>query len=176
MAEPVDEATFRSVMSRFAGAVSIVATGSAADPAGWRGMTATAVCSLAAQPPSLVVCLNRLTGTHQQLRRHGLFSVNLLSADQADLAATFAGHGGLIGAGRFTDGTWTTGAVDTPVLADALAAFECRVAEAIEYGTHTLLIGAVESARGSHGHPLIYHRHRYRDLGGEIETRRGSAA
>ncbi|PZG01833.1 flavin reductase family protein [Micromonospora deserti] len=176
MAHEVTEGAFRLVMSRLAGAVSIVATGSAADPSGWRGMTATAVCSLSAEPPSLVVCLNRVTGTSQRLRQHGIFSVNLLSARHVDLAATFAGRRGVFGAGRFTGDDWTTGTLDVPVLADALASFECRVSEALEYGTHVLLIGGVEKAHHTDGDPLVYHKHRFRDLGREIEMTEGSAA
>jgi flavin reductase (DIM6/NTAB) family NADH-FMN oxidoreductase RutF len=175
MAHEITEATFRLVMSRFAGAVSIVATGSG--PADWRGMTATAVCSLSAEPPSLVVCLNRVTGTYQQLRRHGRFSVNLLSAHHVELARTFAGHNGLVGAERFARDEWTTGTHGVPVLADALACFECHVSESVEHGTHTLLIGGIESARcADDAEPLVYHRHRFRDLGGEIEMTGGSAA
>lgn len=177
MTREITDATFRSVMSRLAGAVSIVATGSTADPAGRRGMTATAVCSLSADPPSLVVCLNQVTGTYQQLRRHGRFSVNVLSARHVELARTFAGHRGLVGAERFTGDEWTAGTLGVPVLVDALASFECRVAESVEHGTHTLVIGGIESARCTDdAEPLVYHRHRFRDLGREIEMTGGSAA
>ncbi|MBF8184505.1 flavin reductase family protein [Nonomuraea sp. K274] len=165
-------------MSRLAGAVSIVATGSSADPAGWRGMTATAVCSLCAEPPSLVVCLNRGAGTYRLLRSTGLFSVNVLASRHVGLAQTFAGHRGLNGAERFGTGDWTAGTRGVPVLADALTSFECRVSESLEYGTHTLLIGSIETAYWTDGdaEPLVYHRHRFLDLGREIETTGGPTA
>ena len=46
-------------------------------------------------------------------------------------------------------------------MADALASFECRVTDAVEAGTHTVMIGVVEAARGRHGMPLAYFRGRY---------------
>lgn len=169
---------FKAAMSQLAGAVSIVATGSSAGPAGWRGMTATAVCSLCAEPPSLIVCLNRASGTYKELQRNGLFSVNVLASRHVDLARRFAGQGGLVGGRRFAASGWHTGTLSVPVLADAVVSFECRVPQSFEYGTHTLLIGGIVTARwaGDGIEPLIYHRHRFRDLGRDIGMTGGSAA
>jgi flavin reductase (DIM6/NTAB) family NADH-FMN oxidoreductase RutF len=178
MTSDIAEATFRLGMSRLAGAVSIVATGSIANPASWRGMTATAVCSLCAEPPSLVVCLNRVTGTFHQLRQDGLFSVNVLASRHVRLAHTFAGYDGLAGADRFTAEDWIEGTLAVPVLADALASFECCVSQSIDYGTHSLLIGGIVTARWTEdqAEPLVYHRHRFRELGHAIEMTEGPAA
>ncbi|MEU6592574.1 flavin reductase family protein [Streptomyces sp. NPDC046881] len=173
----VDLADFRLGMSRLASGVSVVATGSADDPAGWRGMTATAVSSLCADPPSLVACLNRGTGTYRELRHNSLFSVNLLSSRDVALARTFAGQD-VFGAERFAPDAWSTGTLGVPVLAGALASFECRVSRSVDHGTHALLIGAIASIRwmdeASSG-PLIYHRHEFRDLGAEVGVTGGSA-
>jgi flavin reductase (DIM6/NTAB) family NADH-FMN oxidoreductase RutF len=169
---------FRLGMSRVAGAVSIVATGLVADPASWRGMTATAVCSLCAEPPSLVACLNRISSTYQQLDPDGMFSVNVLSSRHINLARIFAGQTGLAGADRFTPTDWTKGISPVPVLADALVSFECRVAQSVEYGTHSLLIGDIIAAWWAENdlEPLVYHRHRFRDLGHDIEATGGPIA
>lgn len=175
MTREISDSSFRTGMSRLAGAVCIVATGPPPGETGWRGMTVTAVCSLCAEPPSLVVCLNRGTGTHALLRRSGLFSVNVLASHHVKVARTFAGHDGLVGPERFTVGDWTTGALGMPVLVDALASLECRVSQSLEYGTHTLLIGGIETARWTDDDtdPLVYHRHRFHDLGRGIETTGG---
>lgn len=165
----IGEATFRSVMSRFAGAVIIVATGSATDPAGRRGMTVTAVSSLSSRPPSVVVCLNRLAGTCRQVLALGRFSVNLLATSHVELATTFAGHRELYGSGRFGDADWTVGMLGVPVLASALSSFECHVSKSFDYGTHTVFIGDILAARSGDGDPLIYHRQRFRDLGIGVE-------
>ncbi|MCW2899627.1 MAG: flavin reductase-like, FMN-binding [Streptosporangiaceae bacterium] len=164
-------ADFRLAMSRLASGVSVIATGAADDRATWRGMTATAVCSLCAEPPSLVVCLNHETGTYKELRQHSLFSVNVLSSRDVSLAQTFAGQHGLFGAGRFDTGDWSPGTLGVPLLAGALTSFECRVARSIRYGTHSLLIGDIETiswADAGAEEPLVYHSHRFRDLGAEV--------
>jgi flavin reductase (DIM6/NTAB) family NADH-FMN oxidoreductase RutF len=178
MASEVSLAEFRAVMSRLAGAVNIVAAGSTAGPAEWRGMTATAVCSLCAKPPSLLVCLNRVSGTFQQLWQEGAFSVNVLSSHHIELARTFAGYGGLFGASRFGSADWEPGTLPVPVLTDALASFECRVSRSFEYGTHAMLIGDIETTRltGSDAEPLIYHDRRFRELGRKLEVTGGTTA
>ena len=61
----VDVAAFRAAMARFPGAVTIV---TARDGDERRGITATAVCSVSAEPPSLLVCLNKRTGTCAAVR------------------------------------------------------------------------------------------------------------
>ncbi|WP_330330988.1 flavin reductase family protein [Streptomyces sp. NBC_00536] len=184
----VAPADFRAGMKQLASAVSVIATGSEADPAAWRGMTATAVCSLCAEPPSLVVCLNQQTGTYRQLRENGLFSVNVLADRDVHLAQTFAGQHGLAGADRFTTGDWAPGRLGVPVLGSALAAFECRVVQTVEYGTHCLLIGNIETIHqptihqltvnppdedGRTEQPLVYHSQGFHGLGSEIVTTGG---
>ncbi|WP_242895199.1 flavin reductase family protein [Actinomadura litoris] len=172
MPNDISATVFRAGMSRLAGAVAIVATGSASGRAGWNGMTVTAMCSFCAEPPSLAVCLNRDTGTYTRLRCTGVFSVNVLASHQVELARTFAGQRGLVGADRFAAGAWVARSPAVPVLADALASFECRVLKAVEHGTHGLLIGGIETVRWSDddAEPLVYHRQRFRGLGRDIES------
>jgi flavin reductase (DIM6/NTAB) family NADH-FMN oxidoreductase RutF len=178
MVREISQEKFRTVMSRLAGAVSIVATGSADSDGHWRGMTATAVSSLCAEPPSLVACLNRHTGTYQRARQVGMFSVNVLSSRHLRLARTFAGHGALIGPARFTCSEWVPGTLGVPVLADALATYECRIARTVEHGTHALLLSLIEAASFSDDRsgPLLYHQQRFHDLGSELLPAGGADA
>lgn len=174
MAPEVDVSEFRRTMSLLAGAVNIIATGStAAGTASWRGMTATAVCSVCAEPPSVLVCLNRETGTFRRLQSEGAFSVNVLASRHIAVAQTFSGHDGLIGPDRFADLNWMSGVLGVPVLASALASLECRVSRLIEHGTHALIIGAVEATRRAQdaetAQPLVYHGRRFVELGCQPE-------
>lgn len=163
MGGEVDAVDFQQAMSALAGAVTIIATGQASNPASWRGMTATAVCSLCAEPPSLVACVNRDTGTWRRLDQAQVFSVNVLAAHHVELARTFAGAHGLSGPARFSAAGWRPGELAVPVLGDALASFECRLARAVEHGTHVLLIGAVGRVHAGVelARPLLYHRRRF---------------
>src|SRR3990167_7561227 len=94
MSAPIDAAQFRAAMARFPGAVTIVTALSGSER---RGITATAVCSVTADPPSLLVCLNRKTGTCAAVRESGMFNVNLLPDAASPIALRFAGAGGVTG-------------------------------------------------------------------------------
>lgn len=164
----VSGAAFRAGMSRLAAGVTVVASGAGGDRTTWRGLTATAVCSLTAEPPSLVVGVNHAGGTYRQAVRRGAFSVNVLAARHAALAAAFAGGSPAAGPRRFAAAGWRTGALGVPVLDDALARVECRLVQCVPFGTHALLIGAIEAVECGDGDPLVHHRCRFHDLGPEI--------
>ena len=68
------------------------------------GLTATAVTSLSADPPQVLVCVNRTANAHDLIHRGSLLCVNVLCHGHKDLAARFAGQNGVFGAGRFDAG------------------------------------------------------------------------
>lgn len=147
-------ADFKSAMRRLAAGVTIVATDGRGRP---NGLTATAVCSLSAEPPQLLVCINRNSAPNAAIARAGRFSVNVLATRHKALALRFAGATGVQGAERFERGEWTVARTGAPVLADAIAFFDCTLVDAIESGTHTVFIGRVRAARAHrNGAPLLY--------------------
>src|SRR5246127_2844859 len=89
---------FRLAMRRLAGGVSII---SGAGPDGPLGVTATAVTSLTAEPPSVLCCLNRSLQLEQAVKETGRFGVNMLRTDHHDLAERFAGMHGVRGSAEF---------------------------------------------------------------------------
>ncbi|MCB1404811.1 MAG: flavin reductase [Rhodobacteraceae bacterium] len=159
----VDPVAFRTAMARFPGAVTIITTRS---DQGRRGITATAVCSVSADPPSLLVCVNRATGTCQGILDSGRFAVNLLPDPSGALAMCFAGAGGVTGEDKFAQGAWRGDAHGVPVLDDARVAFSCEVAESLTAGTHQVFIGKiVEICHGAEdGDALIYEQSRFHRL------------
>ena len=158
-----ESAVFRQAMREFAAGVSIVACG-AGDARS--GCTVTALTSLSLAPPTLLVCLSRDAHTLKRLRETGAFSVNLLAARHRELADRFASRVGERGAARFAVGRWTTLATGSPLLADALAAIDCRVEEIIERHTHAIVIGRVKDLTISDGAgALVYWRGGFDQLG-----------
>jgi flavin reductase len=149
-------AMFKLGMRRLAGGVAAIAmTGSD----GRRlGAAATAVCSLSAEPPALVVCLNLEGSIGRVLRPGRAFSVNLLGERHAELARVFGGMTGAASHARFEHGEWRASDGNLPVLADALVSFECVVAdESIFFATHLVAIGVVTRVTlGSAGAALCY--------------------
>jgi flavin reductase (DIM6/NTAB) family NADH-FMN oxidoreductase RutF len=135
---------FRDAMRHLAGGVSVITVGRGKDIT---GMTVTSVSSLAVDPPSLIVSINRASSSWPLLQRHGFFGVNILTADQLDVAERFTGKGGLKGAERFAGAEWIPGASGVPLLAGALAAIDCEVEDIVERHSHAIVIGRVLELR-----------------------------
>jgi flavin reductase (DIM6/NTAB) family NADH-FMN oxidoreductase RutF len=136
----VSSADFRGAMRQLTGGVSVITVGRAQDIT---GMTVTSVASLSVDPPTLIVSINRESSSWPLLGRYGCFGVNILTADQVDVAERFAGKGGLKGADRFAGAPWTTRVSGVPLLAGALAAIDCEVEEIVERHSHAIVIGRV---------------------------------
>jgi flavin reductase (NADH)/flavin reductase len=151
---PIDLDTFRSGMRRLAGHVCIITTTSS--DGGRAGLTATAVSSVSAEPPTLLICVNRQNSSHAVIRAAGLFAVNVLALEDQELANRFASR--IVGEARFSEGVWTTLETGAPVLESALVCFDCRIAQAVEVGTHGVLFGAIEAirVRQTETKPLLY--------------------
>ena len=135
---------FRDAMRHLAGGVSVITVGRGKDIT---GMTVTSVSSLSVDPPSLIVSINRASSSWPLLQRLGFFGVNILTADQLDVAERFTGKGGLKGAERFAGAEWIPGASGVPLLAGALAAIDCEVEDIVERHSHAIVIGRVLELR-----------------------------
>ena len=158
--EPVTTEQFKLGMRSLAGAVTIVASANS----GHRyGMTATAVCSVTADPPTVLVCINKSTATHDAIAKSGMYSVNVLRAEDSGLSSAFSGMQS--GESRFKSRDWTRLATGSPVLIDALVAFDCRVVKKTVHGTHSIFFGEVEQVLfGKKGKPLLYADGQYAKL------------
>lgn len=143
---------FRSAMRSLAGGVSVITAGRGKDIT---GMTVTSVSSLSVEPPTLIVSVNRQSSTWPLLQRYSAFGVNILSADQVDIAERFSGKGGLKGAERFTGAQWLTRATGVPLLSGALAAIDCEVEEVIERHSHAIVIGRVRDVVTASPHTAL---------------------
>jgi flavin reductase (DIM6/NTAB) family NADH-FMN oxidoreductase RutF len=131
-------ADFRAAMRQLTGGVSVITVGRGRDIT---GMTVTSVSSLSVDPPSLIVAINRSASSWPILKRDGFFGVNILNADQIDIAERFAGKDGVKGADRFAGAEWVTRVSGVPLLVGALAAIDCEVEDIIERHSHAIVIG-----------------------------------
>lgn len=128
---------FRDGMARLGASVNVITSSGAS---GRLGFTATSVCSLSDNPPSLIVCMNRSSTQNALFKENGILCVNVLAPEHRDLSAAFAGVGRLDSASRFAKGVWSTLKTGAPVLEGAVAAFDCTIRDSIEASTHTILI------------------------------------
>ena len=98
----LDKHIFRDAMAGLGAAVNIISSDGVA---GLAGCTASAVCGVTDEPPTLLVCINRGSRNNAAFRANGALCVNVLSADQQALAAHFA-TGSLPMAERFAAAQW----------------------------------------------------------------------
>lgn len=155
-------AEFRSALRSYAGAVTIVAAGLIGERC---GLTATAVCSVSDNPPTMLACVNVKSAANAQIAAQGCFSINVLASIHHELAKRFAGHDGLSGEERFTTANWSVLATGAPVLMDALVVLDCRLIEARKLGSHTVFMGTVAACRSEPGlEPLVYVNGGFREL------------
>ena len=131
---PVGRQEYRDAMARLGAAVNVVTTDG---PGGRHGFTASAVCSVTDDPPTLLVCLNRGSSASSTIHANGVLCVNTLAAGQQELSDRFGGR--VPPAERFHAGEWRPGITGAPVLVGALASFDCRITRFVEVGTHDVL-------------------------------------
>ena len=155
---PVDLETFRAIMSAFPTGVAIVTT--LDDHGEPKGLTTNAICSVSADPPLLLVCVDRTSRTLAALRHSRRFAVNFMSDGSAELCALFASKAD----DKFTHVRWEPGLGGVPCLVDdALAYAECATEQELEAGDHLILTGLIEGGRAPDPQrvPILYYRRTY---------------
>ena len=162
MSQPCDLIDFRQAMRMLAAGVSVITVGTGEDRT---GLAATSVTSLSASPPRLMTCINKSASAWPILSEYRSFGINLLSAEQTDLANRFAGRGGEKGLQRYEGAEWYTAVSGAPLLVDAMAAIDCTVEEVIERHSHAIVIGRIEAVKVTQDDtPLIYWSGDYRTI------------
>ncbi|MBB3234253.1 cob(II)yrinic acid a,c-diamide reductase [Phyllobacterium endophyticum] len=161
--QKIEPLAFRNAMSHFAEAVHILTTDG---PAGRRGVTISAVCSVSDNPATMLVCLNRNHEFNHLFIENGVFALNTLSFQQQALSEAFSGKGELAQEDRFALGDWHTLQTGAPVLTNALASFDCRIIASHEVATHYVIYGKVSAINfGDRGRSLIYLNRSYHGAG-----------
>ncbi len=146
---------FTQSMRRLATTVTIITTGDRENPL---GMTATAVSSLSADPPSILACVNRSASIRDALPLGARFCINLLAESHHDLPLIFGGK--TPPEKRFDSGNW--GYDEAPYLTDAQANLLCVVDKLIDYTSHTIVIGKIAGVRlTDEARPLIFGNGRF---------------
>jgi len=164
--ELVSTDRFRHAFRRLASTVAVVTY---LDHDGQpRGMTATSMCALSAEPPSLLVCIDRSTRTHAEMRGVTTFGVDLLAEDQRAIAI----HCARAGADKHLHPSWL--APDAPLgpaprLDGIVAHFECEVDAVHPAFTHSIVTALIHSVwlGPELREPLLYRDGRFRELAPE---------
>ena len=152
---PVDRDSFLGIMSAFPTGVAIVTT---LEPDGTpRGLTTNAVTSVSAEPPILLVCVDRNSRTLPALLHTKHFAVNFMRSDHEEICRLFASKAD----DKFADVAWTPGLGGVPILHEgAVAHAECVTLDELEIGDHVVVTGRVDagSAPAADDVPIVYFR------------------
>jgi flavin reductase (DIM6/NTAB) family NADH-FMN oxidoreductase RutF len=160
----IDEETAKR-RSAFVEAMSHVVSGVAVattdGPAGRFGLTVSSFCSLDADPPMVLVCISQRSPIARAILENKILAISVLTDSHADLADTFAGrplHGA---AYDFEKWSWSNGETGAPMLDDAVAHFDCELADCYTAATHVIITAKVRHADYETVAPLLYTRRRY---------------
>ncbi len=147
---------FRAALATFATGVTVV---TARDATGVRiGLTANSFNSVSLSPPLVLWSLSRSAASMAVFARGSHYAINILAADQRDLAERFASKR----ADRFEGIALREGASGAPILEGVAAVFECFNRSRYEEGDHTIFVGEVERCeRRAGAQPLIFHGGRF---------------
>lgn len=149
-----DRDAFKQVMRSLAGTVAVIST---EDGGALHGFTATAVCSVCAEPPTILAIANRSTRTHAHIVRKGAYAVNLLASDQSEIAQIFGGKSD----DQFAGVPHVRAENGVPLILDSAGYLLCQVRQAYDVGTHTIFLGGVIEGHASGLPPLLYHEGKY---------------
>jgi flavin reductase (DIM6/NTAB) family NADH-FMN oxidoreductase RutF len=161
MSEPSSGKTFdakafwRAIGNRATGSTVVTAAGPDG-PAGFLGLSAT---HLGADPPLMMVSIDKRTSALAAVLAARHFALSFLPRDARAVADAFGGRGVQKGADRFVAGQWDTLTTGAPVFRGAVGAIDCVLEETIERHGVVIAIGHVVAARdGGSATPLIHYR------------------
>jgi len=143
---------FRSALGMFATGVTIV---TARGPDGQLvGLTANSFNSVSLSPPLVLWSLAQAARSMPAFQRGSHYAINILGADQQELAQRFASPV----ADRFANLVLTEGVSGAPLIHGAVATFECFNRSRYTEGDHVIFVGEVEHCNWRPGaSPLLYH-------------------
>ena len=148
----MDQKAYRRALGSFATGVTIVSTFDK-DGQPW-GLTANSFTSVSLEPPVISVCVAKTGRVFPALSASSRFAVNILAAEQQELAMHFASDV----ENRFDGTPWTANADGAPLLPGASTQLDCIVHGRIDAEDHEILLGLVDSYTHNSGTPLVYCR------------------
>lgn len=155
---------FRDAMAHLTSAVSIVTT---AGPAGKVGLTVSAVCSVSDTPPTLLICINQQSETHDIFQINKQVCVNVLNSEQQDLALHFANMQDSTMAERLSWDCWQPSPLGVPILTQAVANLAGRIVAQHKQGTHSVFFVEVDQIQVQSQDALGYFNRQFKTISKE---------
>jgi flavin reductase (DIM6/NTAB) family NADH-FMN oxidoreductase RutF len=149
---------FKSSLGRFASGVTVVTTKD--NDGKLHGLTVSAFSSVSMNPPLILVCIHKNTGSYSSFEESKAFVVNILEESQQQISNHFASHSD----DKFSGQNYELNENGLPILADCLVNLECSLKHSYDGGDHTIFVGEIEKTTVRDGKPLIYSQGKYREI------------
>lgn len=154
-----DADVMKEVNRRFVTGVTLV---TAMDDGVPRGLAVNAFANISLDPPTVMICVQRTSSTHDCLFRAGHLAINIASTGQLDVMGKLASKS----ADKFAGVDWEPGPFGSPLLTGSSARMEVEIRERLQASTHTVFICRVVAAEVSDAAPVIYSAGRFFDSDG----------
>jgi flavin reductase (DIM6/NTAB) family NADH-FMN oxidoreductase RutF/nitroreductase len=159
---------FKSLMRNIASSVAVITTNQFERP---HGMTATAICSVSADPATILIVVNRSTRSHPIISAAKAFTINILADHQHAIGRRFASKHD----DPFDGIKYRAGLNGSPIIDGVAAHIACVTVSEIEVETHTIFVGRVVGGDVSKAPPLLYHEGAYKTLSPRFTDRNVAA-
>ncbi len=146
----------KEVNRRFVTGVTLV---TAMDDGAPRGLAVNAFANISLDPPTVMICVQRTSSTHDCLFRAAHLAINIASTEQLDVLGKLASKA----QDKFAGVDWEPGPHGSPFLAGSSARMEVEIRERLQASTHTVFICRVVAADVSEAAPVIYSAGRFFD-------------
>jgi flavin reductase (DIM6/NTAB) family NADH-FMN oxidoreductase RutF len=145
----LDQDLMKQVNRRFITGVTVVTVMDEDVP---KGLAVNAFASISLDPPTVMVCVQRTSSTHDCLFRASHLAINILSTAQLDVVKRFATKS----EDKFSGLDWQRGPWGSPFLERSSAQMEVQIRERLQASTHTVFICRVLEAQVSDHAPMVY--------------------
>jgi flavin reductase (DIM6/NTAB) family NADH-FMN oxidoreductase RutF len=152
----LDTDLMKQVNRQFVTGVTVVTAMDGETP---KGLAVNAFSSISLEPPTVMVCVQRTSSTHDCLYRASHLAINILSVDQLDVINRF----GSKSADKFAGLDWHAGPFGSPLIERSSAQVETEIRERLQASTHTVFICRVVDAAVTDRTPMVYSAGRFFD-------------
>ena len=147
---------YRNTLGQFATGVAVItARNDQGEPV---GVTCNSFTSVSLDPPLILWSVAHSSASAAAFREGRSFAVNILAAEQEEIALRFARSG----SDKFAGLAWHEGVDGAPLLEECVAYMECHVDARYPGGDHVIIVGAVQHYVNMERDPLLFHSGEFR--------------
>lgn len=147
---------FRNVLGQFATGITVITAQNDGVPVGFACQSFSA---LSMDPPLVLFCPMKTSGSWKGIEKAGRFCVNILAEEQKDVSSTFGSRGD----DKFAEIAWSETPLGSPRIDGVLAWFDCEVEKVLDGGDHWIVLGRVHTLGPPEKseRPLLFYRGAY---------------